>query len=333
VPDSHLGRLAKTVAVLVAIAVLGGAVVVLARMLTGPAEHAAPPSPQPAPTPTEPPPAHTEPAPPPATTTPAPPEPPPPETPSPQPLPPSPEPSPSLWNQAGVFVWNTNAFDPRQLIAGLGSKHFAWVAFNAHDGLTTTPIDPAFVRLVREAGFVTGAWGVQRDQPVDEAALAVRLVQEWGFRFYIADAEDAYKADAGGVLARSQEFVDAFRARAPNLPAALSTYGAAPAPHVLPIDFAAWRRGGFHLLPQAYYNESEIYRPDETVAHASRAGWPRSHVHPVVGVYRRYPAEAYLPLLEAAESYGFSVYLADQMTDADYVALRRGIEQGLAEPR
>jgi len=161
----------------------------------------------------------------------------------------------------------------------------------------------------------------------------VQLIEEWGFAFYIADAEDPYKADAGGVFTRSQVFVDAFRARAPDLPAALSTYGAAPTPYVLPIDFAAWRRGGFDLLPQAYVNESELYRPDLTIAHAIRAGWEAGKVHPVVGVYRQYPAEAYLPLLKAARSYGFSVYLADQMSDADYVALGRGIDAGLAAPR
>jgi hypothetical protein len=317
-------RSVRAGALLLAVGVIGAAGLVLAQILTRPREHAAPTTPAVETAPPAPP-TETAPPPPPATTT-------PPET-SPPPLPPSPEPSPSLWNQAGVFVWNTSAFDPRRLIAGLGPKHFAWVAFNIHDGLTTTAIDPEFVRLVRDAGFVTGAWGVQRDQPAQEADLAVRLIEEWGFAFYIADAEDAYKADAGGVFTRSQEFVDAFRGRAPGLPAALSTYGAAPAPHVLPIDFAAWRRGGFHLLPQAYLNESELYRPDLTMAHAARAGWAPGDVHPVLGVYRQYPAEAYLPWLKAAGSRGFSVYLADQMADTDYDALRRGVEQGLAEPR
>jgi hypothetical protein len=248
-------------------------------------------------------------------------------------LPPSPTPSPALWDQAGVFVWNTHAFDPRRLVAGLQEGRFAWVAFNVHDGLTETPIDPEFVRLVREAGFVTGAWGVERDQPEEEAALAVRLVRQWGFAFYIADAEATYKADAGGVFTRSKAFVDAFRAGAPDLPAALTTYGAAPTPYVLPIDFAAWRRGGFDLLPQAYVNESALNRPDLTIAHAIRAGWDAGRVHPVVGVYRQYPAQAYLPLLKAARSHGFSVYLADQMSDADYVALGQAIAAGLAAPR
>jgi hypothetical protein len=68
------------------------------------------------------------------------------------------------------------------------------------------------------------------------------------------------------------------------------TFGAAPAPFVIPIDFASWRNAGFQLLPEAYYNQYKVYRPDLTVAHALRAGWSIDQVHPVIGVYRKYPA-------------------------------------------
>jgi hypothetical protein len=91
---------------------------------------------------------------------------------------------------------------------------------------------------------------------------------------------------------------------------------------VLPIDFAGWRAGGFELLPQAYYNQFPTsYRPDMTVAHALRAGWSVDQVHPVIGVYRKYAAANYVPLLQAAGTRGFSVWLADQATAADYAAL------------
>jgi hypothetical protein len=75
-------------------------------------------------------------------------------------------------------------------------------------------------------------------------------------------------------------------------------------------------------LPQAYYNQfPRVYRPDLTVAHSIRAGWAIDHVHPVIGVYRKYPAANYVPLLEAAGTRGFSVWLGDQATAADYLAL------------
>ena len=44
-------------------------------------------------------------------------------------------------------------------------------------------------------------------------------------------------------------------------------------------------------------------------------------VHPVIGVYRHYPASKYVPLLQQAGTRGFSVFLGDQATAADYAAL------------
>jgi hypothetical protein len=44
-------------------------------------------------------------------------------------------------------------------------------------------------------------------------------------------------------------------------------------------------------------------------------------VHPVIGVYRKYPAANYVPLLQATGTRGFSVFLGDQATAADYAAL------------
>ena len=58
-----------------------------------------------------------------------------------------------------------------------------------------------------------------------------------------------------------------------------------------------------------------------TVAHAQRAGWPLDRVHPVLGVYRHYAAANYIPLMAGLGTTGFSVFLADQATAADYAAL------------
>jgi hypothetical protein len=58
-----------------------------------------------------------------------------------------------------------------------------------------------------------------------------------------------------------------------------------------------------------------------TVAHSLRAGWPLDRIHPVLGVYRQYAAANYVPLLSGLGTLGFSVFLADQATAADYAAL------------
>jgi hypothetical protein len=88
--------------------------------------------------------------------------------------------------------------------------------------------------------------------------------------FYIADAEwDYLRAPHSPAYYRSQMFVNTFRQYEPDLPAAMTTFGAAKAPWVLPLDYAAWRNAGFDLLPQAYYNQfPKVDRPDLTIAHS-----------------------------------------------------------------
>jgi hypothetical protein len=176
---------------------------------------------------------------------------------------------------------------------------------------------------MRAHGLKVGLWGWEDSNPWLAAQLAAFQVRLAHADFYIADAEYDYERarhDAGWY--RSKIWVDTFRQYEPTLPAALTTFGSAKPPWVLPIDFATWRDNGFDLLPQAYYNQfPKDDRPDMTVAHALRAKWPIGRVHPVIGVYRGYPAANYIPLLEAAGTTGYSVFIGDQATAADYDAL------------
>jgi hypothetical protein len=232
--------------------------------------------------------------------------------------------TPSLFDGAGVFVDNpANLPGPWGLVTQLEANHFTWVAFHVNNGLVQHDIPLDWLDVFREHGIAVGGWGYEDSKPLIEAVLADLAIRSYGLEFYIADAEAPYeqtkKLDG---WARSKTFVDVFRSLEPTLPAALTTYGAATAPWVLPIDFAAWRNAGFDLLPQAYYNQFPMaYRPDMTVAHAQRAGWPLDRVHPVLGVYRHYAAANYIPLMADLGTRGFSVFLADQATAADYAAL------------
>ena len=241
---------------------------------------------------------------------------------------------PSVWNGAGVFVADPGDFPgPWGLADQLQQNHFSWVAFELHDGLTPKSLDPMWVSVFRDHGLRVGGWGVEQTHPAQEAQLAAQLVDQYGLDFYIANAEATYTRGArGGLWRRSADFTQAFRAVEPSLPAALATYGAATGNNVLPIDFASWRDANFDLLPEAYYNEFPEYRPDLTVAHALRAGWRRDEVHPIIGVYHRYPAARYVALLRRAGTLGFSVFLADQTRPADYAALGQAIAAGAALP-
>jgi hypothetical protein len=231
----------------------------------------------------------------------------------------------NVFDGAGVFIDNPADFPgPTALADELQQDHFSWIAIHAHNGIWDSyGIPRDWIDVMRAHGVAVGLWGWEDANPVIAAQLAVYQVRQVGADFYIADAEwDYERARHSAGWYRSQMFVDTFRTYEPALPAALTTFGAAPAPWVLPIDFAAWRNAGFDLLPQAYYNQfPKVDRPDLTVAHATRAGWPLDRVHPVIGVYHRYPASTYVPLLRAARTTGYSVFLADQATPADLRAL------------
>jgi hypothetical protein len=223
----------------------------------------------------------------------------------------------------GVFIDNPQNFpDAPTLAAQLHAAHFTWIAFHVDDVGTLDWTPPSWLQVMRDNGIAVGAWGAEGLDPIASAAVADLAIRTYGFDFYIADAEGPYeRIKAGNGYWRSSMFVRAFRALQPTIPSALVTLGAAKAPWVLPIDFNAWRSGGFDLLPEAYYNQYPGYRPDLTVAHALRAGWSLSAVHPVIGVYHHYPAAKYVPLLQNLGTRGFSVFLGDQMTAADFTAL------------
>ncbi|SRR5581483_571718 len=230
---------------------------------------------------------------------------------------------PDVFSGVGVFVDNPRDFPDAPTLAGwLQAAHFTWIALHIDDVGTLDWTDPTWIPTMRAHGISVGLWGVESLNPIAGAAIANLAISLYNPDFYIADAEGPYEGKHRSTgWERSSVFVRAFRALQPTIPSALVTLGAAIAPNVLPIDFAAWRNGGFDLLPEAYYNQYKGYRPDLTVAHAQRAGWALSAVHPVIGVYHHYPAANYVPLLQNLGTRGFSVFLGDQMTQADYTAL------------
>ena len=229
-----------------------------------------------------------------------------------------------VFDGAGVFVDNPeNLPGPWALADELQANHFTWVAFHLTNGYEQLGLDPMWIAVFRAHGIAVGGWGYADSASEIDAVLADIAIKQYGLDFWITDAESAYEQTKKiHGWRNSATFTRVFRSLEPTLPAALTTYGAATAPFVLPIDYAAWRDAGFDLLPQAYYNQfPKQYRPDLTVEHSERAGWPDDRVHPVIGVYRHYPAANYVPLLEPLPTRGFSVFLADQATAADYVAL------------
>ncbi len=276
---------------------------------------------------TAPPPTTTTAPPPPTTTT----TPPPPTTTAP---PPAPTPVPMSWEHAGGIVWHPGDVDPTWLGQQMRAAGFGWVAVFLGENDAASPPDPGWIERFRLAsGLPVGGWSVLGDEPATDASQAVQLIQQDGLSFYIADAEEPYGYTDGTTespvrLARSRQFVSAFRAAEPDLPAAVSSY-CRPDQHDL--DWKAWADGGFDFLPQAYVNDFGPAADPAACTAAAAAYFPRSKVHPTVGTYHGVtlgfvPPQQYAQLLAAARTTGFSIYLAEVgMSAEDWQAYGRAI--------
>jgi len=248
-----------------------------------------------------------------------------------------------LWQGAGALVASADAFPPSRA-ALLRASGFRWVALWLHHGRARARTNDAalaagWVDAFRASGLKVCGWGWADAQPRRDAALVAELVARHELDCWIVDAENPYMAGAyGGRVERSALFVREFRARFPHLPAAVTTYGAAIAPWVLPFDYAPWRDHNFALLPQAYLSVAGYLGPQYVVDHAVRAGYPASRVHPMLGIgwrqqRRAHRAGDYVWRLRAAGTRGFSVFLGERATDADFELLGDAIRRhGLARP-
>lgn len=237
------------------------------------------------------------------------------------------------WDEAGAFVWHETDISPEALGREMRAAGFGWVALFLHDGLSVDPVEDDWVRRFREAsGIAVGGWGALREHPGEEAALADKLVAQYGLDFYIADAEAEYgytgpDGPSDERYHRSQVFVSTFRQLRPDLPLGLSSY-CRPDQHDL--DWQAWASGGAAFLPQAYVNDFGASVAPAECATAGLKYFPADTIHPTIGMYpgvrTSLAAARYARLLAQAGTRGFSVYLAEtRMTPEQWHALGQAI--------
>ncbi len=215
---------------------------------------------------------------------------------------PAPPPADVLWSHPGMYVaWGlaNGQFNAEQLAAHLEAMHYRWVT------LEVTPDNLAYAADLAAAAarhnLRYGIWEVPGD-----AASAVQHVHDYGASFYIANIEGPFDAAT---------FVPAFRAALPDVDAAVVTnFGGIDGP----ADAAPWIQGGFAAQPEAYQNDNPNATPSRVAFAAQQRGW--AHSYPVLGTYHGYDAAQYVPDL-ANFGEGFSVYLAEGISDADEAAL------------
>jgi hypothetical protein len=247
-------------------------------------------------------------------------------TPTPAPVPPPAAPALTMWHRHGVLVDQIRNFAPGRN-AILTQTGVRWVAVKVHHGKSPQNTEglPEWIAAARGAGLRVCGWGWLDQDPDGEAVYVNARLRELGLDCYIADAEDPYMHGyPSGDIARSARFVSRFTCPGE---CAVSTLGAAAPPWVLPFDYAPWIKAGWGFLPQAYPSIVWYYDVQHSVDHALRAGWPRTRVHPMIGVgwsqgAPKLSGADFVPRLRAAGTVGWSVFLGETSSDDDFRALK-----------
>ena len=129
----------------------------------------------------------------------------------------------------------------------------------------------------RARGIKVGGWMWHQGFHADvEAAIADINISNYTLDLFISNGEEAWKGNTQPEL-----FAAALSPRLPHsgFPVAWSVLGAASGRNVFPFDYRAFTRRGWHILPQAYPQDSGDYEPDLCLDHAERAVIPKPFVH------------------------------------------------------
>jgi hypothetical protein len=120
--------------------------------------------------------------------------------------------------------------------------------------------------------------------------------------FWIANAEAVWKPDDPRFVQNAPErYAAALELElagrgVTGLPIAWSVLGAPPAPFTYGYDYRAFTRRGWHILPQAYPQQSPEYELGNVVEHSLvRAGIPADLVHPTIANYGPQKQGAFKP--------------------------------------
>jgi hypothetical protein len=253
---------------------------------------------------------------------------------------PPPAPVAMSWRSAGAMIWHAGDIDPTWLGQQMKSAGFGWIALYLGGPADPTVPDPGWIeRFQLSSGLPVGGWSVLGDDPAHDASVALADIKQFGLAFYIADAEEPYgytdmSGTSGARFERSRQFVQAFRAAEPTLPAAVSSY-CRPDQH--DIDWSAWVHGRFEFLPQAYVNALGTSVAPAACVRGAAHWFPRKAVHPTVASYQGIlgfvSPQRYAALLHAAGTSGFSIFPAEVgLSDHDWQAYGAAISTlGIAQ--
>jgi hypothetical protein len=246
-----------------------------------------------------------------------------------------------VFNGPGMFVANASAYPPSLYAAKLKAAGVTWVTLQVNNpgpvGDNLTSLQNGWADQWRAAGFKVGFWGVSYGNADTDARTAAQLTAQYKGDFYIADNEGPFQAGEGD-RARNAQFVNAFQDEANKLgigkiPRALSSMGR------VALDMKPWIDDGWDAMPQAYWNDHNVYQPSACVKFYEDSGWPKDRIHPTIATYTptgdASPKQIkdYVDDLKAGGTTGISYYLPESYLDDDeYQQLVDGLRNGMNGP-
>lgn len=164
----------------------------------------------------------------------------------------------------GFFIWkvpNCEGGNPAAIAAAAKAAGFSHVMLKIADGTYAYNLDrdtkadllPPVIQALRSNGIQVWGWHyVYGNNPVGEADIAVRRLQQLELEGYVIDAEIEYKQP--GKAAAARRFMDRLRASLPALPMALSSYRFPSFHRQLPWSVFLERVD--YNMPQVYWEQN-----------------------------------------------------------------------------
>ena len=227
-------------------------------------------------------------------------------------------------------------------LRAFGAHGYDWITYQVQNGGTIRDFDLA---PAKAAGLSAGVWGVSYDQPgffADGLALGRQAVK-LGAQHVTMNVEIAAKRTQAS--RGMKPIIDGLRAAGWTGAVNLNTLGPPVDPEAndYELDLVSFLETGGGVMTQAYFNETDHYRPSRAARYYTRVGVPRDKLNLNISVM---PAESdkrkagtilrgarYVPLLkEARLGKAFSIFLAEAVTDADLRALDRVIRAPAPKP-
>lgn len=201
----------------------------------------------------------------------------------------------------GFFIWkiqDCEGGNPQAIAAAAQQAGFSHVLIKIADGgwpvnidrKTNTDLLPPIVQANREKGIQVWGWHyVYGNDPLAEANVAIRRIQQFQLDGYVIDAEIEYKQ--AGKERAARRFMSKLREALPNLPMALSSYRF-PSYHPQ-LPWKVFLEYVDYNMPQVYWEKA--HNPEAQLRRSVREFQGMTPFRPVIPTGPTYKSGGWAP--------------------------------------